>query len=143
VELYEVREMMAKELRGILHEEFNAYLENYNGAEGDDRRGFYDIILFHQRDPRELLYIDIAKATAIMCLYETTKNSREYIEYSYLQLDDELENALSIYNFSADFLEWLIKKYSVFGMSTEVLVIEKEIERRGLHIENSSERFNL
>jgi hypothetical protein len=143
VELYEVREMMAKELRGILHEEFNAYLENYNGDEGDDRRGFYDIILFHQRDPRELLYIDIAKATAIMCLYETTKNSREYIEYSYLQLDDALENTLTIYDFSADFLEWLIKKYSVFGLSAEVLVIEKEIERRGLHIKNSSERFNL
>jgi hypothetical protein len=143
MELYEVREMMAKELHGILHDVFNSYLENYNEVQGDDRRGIYDVILADQREPRELLYIDIAKATAILCLYWTTKNSREYIEYSYLQLDDALENTLTIYDFSAGFLEWLIKKYSVFGMSAEVLVIEKEIERRGLHIENSSERFNL
>ena len=76
MELYEVREMMAKELHGILHDEFNAYPENYNGVEGDDQRDIYDIILFYQRDPRELLYIDIAKATAIMRLYETTKKKR-------------------------------------------------------------------
>ena len=143
MELYEVREMMAKELRGILHDEFNAYLENYNGVGGDDQRDIYDIILFYQRDSRELLYIDIAKATAIMRLYETTKKSGEHIKCSYLQQADALENTLTIYDFSADFLEWLIKKYSVFGLSAEVLVIEKEIERRGLHIENSSERFNL
>lgn len=143
MELYEVREMMAKELRGILHDEFNAYLENYDGIEGNDQRDIYDIILFYQRDPRELLYIDIAKATAIMRLYETAKKSGEYIKCSYLQQADALENTLTIYNFSAGFLEWLIKKYSVFGLSAEVLVIEKEIERRGLHIKNSSERFNL
>lgn len=110
MELYEVREMMAKEIRGRLRSEFNAYLENYNDVQGDDRRGVYDIILSKQREPRELLYIDIAKATAILRLYWTTKNSREYIEYSYLQLDDALENTLTIYDFSAGFLEWLIKK---------------------------------
>jgi hypothetical protein len=90
-----------------------------------------------------LLYIDIAKATAIMCLYETTKKSGDYIKCNYLQQADALENTLQIYNFSADFLEWLIEIYTVYDMPAEVLIIEKEIGRRGLHTKDSSERFNL
>lgn len=109
MELYEVREMMAKELRGILHDKFNDYLENYNEVQGDNWRGIYDVILADQREPRELLYIDIAKATGLIRPFETIIKSRKHIKYSYLQLADVLENTLTIYDFSAGFLEWLIK----------------------------------
>lgn len=143
MELYEVREMMAKELRGVLHDEFYAYLKKYDKIAGDDRSGIYDILLFYHHDPRGWLYTDIAKATGILCLFETTKNSGEHIRCNYLQQAGALENTLRIYDFSADFLEWLIKKYSLFEMSSEVLIIEKEIERRGLHIKGNSERFSL
>lgn len=143
MELYEVREMMAKELRGILHDEFNAYLEKYDGIAGDNRRDIYDIILFYHNDPRGMLYIDIAKATAILRLFESNKKSGEYIKCSYFQQGKALEDTLLRYNFSAEFLKWLIEIYTVHDMPAEVLIIEKEIGRRGLHIENSSERFNL
>lgn len=143
MELYEVREMMVKELRGNLHDKFNSYLEKYDGAAGYNRRGVYDIILFYHRDPRVMLYIDIAKATAIMRLLKTTKNSGEYIKCCYLQQASALENTLQIYDFSADFLEWLIERYTAHGMPAEVLIIEKEIERRGLHIKSNIERFSL
>ena len=142
MELYEVREMMAKELRGILHDEFNAYLEKVDHCDhcGVD---VYDIILLYHHDPQEQLYIDIAKATAIMHIFKTVKKSGEYIRCNYFQQGDALENTLQIYNFSANFLQWLIEKYSVHGNSAEVLIIEKEIERRGLHIENNSKRLSL
>ena len=143
MKFYEIREMMAKELRGILHDEFYSYLEKYDGAAGDNRRDVYDIILFYHRNPRVMLYIDIAKATAIMRIFKTAKSTGEYIKCCYLQQGDALENTLQIYDFSADFLEWLIERYTAHGMPAEVLIIEKEIERRGLHIESSSERFNL
>lgn len=143
MELYEVREMMAKELHGILHDEFNAYLENYDGVEGDNRRDLYDIILFYHNDPRGILYIDIAKATAILRHFEAAKNSGEYIKCSYLQQGEALEDTLLRYNFSAEFLKWLIELYTVHDMPAEVIIIEKEIGRRRLHIKNSSERFNL
>lgn len=143
MEFYEVREMIAKELHGILRDEFNAYLEKYDGSAGDNRRGVYDIILFYHRDPRVMLYIDIAKATNIMCLFKTVKNSGEYIKCCYLQQADALESTLQIYNFSANFLEWLIERYTAHGMPAEVLIIEKEIERRGLHTKDNSKRFSL
>lgn len=141
--LYEVREMMSRELRGILHDEFNAYLEKYDGIAGDNRRGVYAEILSIHRDPRGMLYIDIAKATAILRLFETTKKSGEYIKCSYLQQGEALEETLLRYNFSADFLEWLIERYTARDMPNEVLIIEKEIERRGLHTKDNSERFSL
>ena len=109
MELYEVREMMAKELHGILHDKFNSYLDKYDGAAGDNRRDVYDIILFYHRDPRVMLYIDIAKATDIMHFFKTT-NSGKDIKCCYLQQADALENTLQIYDFSADFLEWLIER---------------------------------
>lgn len=143
MELYEVREMMAKELRGILHDEFYAYLEKYDGAAGDNRRDVYDIILFYHRDPRVMLYIDIAKATGLLRLFETAKNSGEYIKCCYLQQGEVLEETLLRYNFSAGFLEWLIGRYTAQDMPAEVLIIEKVIERRGLHTKDNSERFIL
>lgn len=143
MEFYEAREMMAKELRGILRDEFNAYLEKYDGAAGDNRRDVYDIILAYHRDPRVMLYIDIAKATAIMRFFKTTKNSGEYIKCCCLQQADALENTLQIYDFSANFLEWLIERYAAHDMPAEVLIIEKEIERRDLHVDNPKERFEL
>lgn len=143
MELYEVREMMAKELRGILHDEFNAYLEKYDGAAGDNRRDVYDIILFYHHDPRVMLYIDIAKATSIMHFFKTTKNSGEYIKCCYLQQGEALEDTLLRYDFSADFLDWLIGRYTAQDMPAEVLIIEKVIERRRLHTKNNRERLSL
>lgn len=76
MELYEVREMMAKELHGALHDEFYAYLKKYDKIAGDERSDIYDILLFYHHNPREWLYTDIAKATGILCLFETTKKKR-------------------------------------------------------------------
>ena len=76
MQLYEVREMMVKELHGALHDEFYAYLKKYDRIAGDDRSGIYDILLFYHHDPRGWLYTDIAKATGILCLFETTKKKR-------------------------------------------------------------------
>lgn len=139
MELYEVREMMAKELRGILHDEFNAYLDKKYDRIG----GVYDIILTYHHDPRGLLYIDIAKVTGLLRLFETAKESGEYIKCSYLQQSEALEDILLRYNFSAGFLEWLIELYTAQKRPADVLVIEKVIERRGLHTKDNSERLSL
>lgn len=145
MELYEVREMMAKELRGsILHDEFANYLKNHNAWLGQNVYAVYDMILAKQDNPKDFLYLDIAKATAIVRSLETIKESGEKVRYRYLQQADALTNTLQLYNFSYSFLQWLIAKYGEFGMTAEVLIIEKEVERRGFHETHKiSERFDL
>lgn len=145
MELYEVREMMAKELRGsILHDEFANYLKNYNALLRQNVYAVYDMILSEQDNPKDFLYLDIAKATAIVRSLETIKESGEKVRCRYLQQADALTNTLQLYNFSYSFLQWLIAKYGEFGMTAEVLIIEKEVERRGFHETHKiSERFDL
>ena len=143
--LYEMREMMTKELRGsILHDEFVNYLKNYNTLQGQNVYDIYDIILTEQDNPKDFLYLDIAKATNIVRDLETTKKSSEKVICRYLQQADTLANTLQLYNYSYGFLQWLIAKYGEFEMTAEVLIIEKEVDRRGFHETlKTSERFDL
>jgi hypothetical protein len=140
-----MREMVSKELRGsILHDEFVNYLKNYNILQGRNVYAIYDVVLAEQDDPKDYLYLDIARATAIVRSLEAVKDSGEKVICRYLQQADALTNTLQLYNFSYSFLQWLIAKYGEFGMTTEVLIIEKEIERRGFHeTRKPSERFDL
>jgi hypothetical protein len=140
-----MREMMVQELHGsILHDEFINYLKNYNALQGQNVYPIYDMILAEQDDPKDFLYLDIAKATAIVRNLGTAKDSGEKVICRYLQQADALTNTLQLYNFSYSFLQWLIAKYGEFGMTAEVLIIEKEVDRRGFHeTRKTSERFNL
>ena len=143
--LHRMREMVAKEIRGsIIHDEFVNYLKNYNALQGQNVYAIYDMILAEQDDPKDFLYLDIAKATAIVRNLSAVKDSGEKVICRYLQQADALTNTLQLYNFSYSFLLWLIKKYTAYGMPAEVLIIEKEIERRGFHeTRKTSERFDL
>lgn len=143
--LHRMRKMVFKELRGsILHDEFVNYLKNYNALQGQNIYSVYDMILAEQDDPKDFLYLDIAKATAIIQNFETVKDSGEKVRCRYLQQADALANTLQLYNFSYGFLQWLIAKYGEFEMTAEVLIIEKEVERRGFHETcKISERFDL
>lgn len=143
--LHRMREMLSKELRGsTLHDEFLNYLKNYSALLGKDVCGIYDMILAEQDNPKDFLYLDIAKATAIVRSLEAVKDSGEKVICRYLQQADALTNTLQLYNFSYSFLQWLIAKYGEFEMTAEVLIIEKEIERRRFHeTRKPSERFNL
>lgn len=143
--LHGMREMVSKELHGsVLHDEFVNYLENYNALLGQNVYAVYDMILAEQDSPKDFLYLDIAKATTIVRSLETIKESGEKVICRYLQQADALTNTLQLYNFSYSFLQWLIAKYGEFEMTAEVLIIEKEIERRGFRETcKISERFDL